>query len=201
MTAILSAGLRDEHGGLLSVGAERWFGEPDLADHDVLDEARGPVLDIGCGPGRHVGELANRGVPALGIDITQRVLDIARRRGGAVMRRSVFDRVPGAGRWGSALLLDGNIGIGGDPETLLSRTRALLAADGIVLVELEAPGTGRSVRSVRLEVDGEPGPVFLWSQLAEDHLDSVAETAGFVVGRSWRSGARYFARLEQPGAD
>ena len=30
----------------------------------------GPVLDIGCGPGRHVFALAERGIPVLGIDIT-----------------------------------------------------------------------------------------------------------------------------------
>ena len=42
------------------------------------------------------------------------------RLGGPALRRSVFDPLPGEGRWGTALLLDGNIGIGGDPRALLA---------------------------------------------------------------------------------
>lgn len=115
------------------------------------------------------------------------------------MQRSVFERVPGTGRWGTALLLDGNIGIGGDPETLLRRVRVILAEDGIVLVELAPPGSGSSVRRVRLEIAGEPGPIFRWSQLPIEALESVADAAGFVVGRSWCSEARWFARLDRAG--
>ncbi len=53
-------------------------------------------------------------------------LDIARRHGVNVLERSIFDHVPGAGRWRTALLLDGNIGIGGDPVALLERLGDLL---------------------------------------------------------------------------
>jgi SAM-dependent methyltransferase len=155
------------------------------------------VLDIGCGPGRHVAELAGRACSVLGIDITEVALGIARRRGAVVMQRSVFDRVPGTGRWRTVLLLDGNIGIGGDPEKLLRRVRAILAEDGIALVELAPPGSPRSVRRVRLEIDGAAGPVFRWSQLPVEDLDGVADAAGFVVARLWCSDSRWFARLDR----
>ena len=92
---------------------------PYAAERRALDAAVGPALDIGCGPGRHLVALAERRVLSLGIDISAGLLDVARRRGVNVLERSVFDRVPGAGRWRSALLLDGNIGIGGDPVALL----------------------------------------------------------------------------------
>lgn len=36
------------------------------------------VLDVGCGPGRHVHELARRGAKAHGIDISLRFVDLAR---------------------------------------------------------------------------------------------------------------------------
>ena len=39
------------------------------ADEAVLDRAQAPVLDVGCGPGRHVLALARRGHLALGVDI------------------------------------------------------------------------------------------------------------------------------------
>jgi len=43
------------------------------------------------------------------------------------VRRSVFDALPAEGRWHTALLADGNVGIGGDPIRLLSRLRGLIA--------------------------------------------------------------------------
>ena len=36
------------------------------------------VLDVGCGPGRHAHELAQRGIAVHGIDISDRFVEIAR---------------------------------------------------------------------------------------------------------------------------
>lgn len=35
------------------------------------------LLDVGCGPGRHAYELARRGIDVMGVDISQRFVDIA----------------------------------------------------------------------------------------------------------------------------
>jgi SAM-dependent methyltransferase len=79
--------------------ADHWFEE--LADHlgeaylrysftmgtenevaflvDVLGLSRGDrVLDVGCGPGRHARALGERGIEVLGVDISQRFVDLAR---------------------------------------------------------------------------------------------------------------------------
>jgi SAM-dependent methyltransferase len=46
---------------------------------DALDLCPGHrVLDVGCGPGRHAYALAERGMEVVGIDISQRFVDIAR---------------------------------------------------------------------------------------------------------------------------
>lgn len=37
------------------------------------------VLDVGCGPGRHAHELASRGIEVVGIEISERFVDLARR--------------------------------------------------------------------------------------------------------------------------
>ena len=39
----------------------------------------GPVLDVGCGPGRVVGLLADRGLPVIGIDLSPGMIEVARR--------------------------------------------------------------------------------------------------------------------------
>ena len=64
-------------------------------DKSILDRCEGPTLDIGSGPGRLTVALAERGIPALGIDITPYAVDLARSSGALVMLRDVFDRVPG----------------------------------------------------------------------------------------------------------
>ena len=47
------------------------------------------VLDVGCGPGRHAHALARRGMRVLGVDVSERFVDLARRAApdGAEFRR------------------------------------------------------------------------------------------------------------------
>jgi SAM-dependent methyltransferase len=175
--------------------ADAWEGPLTRSDENVLARAEGPVLDVGCGPGRHVMSLAQRGAISLGIDITPEAVAFARRRGAPVLERSVFDRIPGTGRWASALLLDGNVGIGADPATLLARVADLLRPGGFVLVELEAPGTRPAVELVRLLLDGRTGPWFRWTTVSVDVVVPVAETAGLAVTEVWEDAGRCFARL------
>ena len=193
----MTAVLRSPDGTALAVGAHRWLGPLTVEDDAVLARAVGPVLDVGCGPGRHVLALAERGVVALGIDITPAALDVARRRGAPVLGRSVFDRVPGAGRWSTALLLDGNLGIGGHPEALLGRVTSLLAPGGTVLIELEPPGTTPRAELVRLDIDGVGGPWFAWSAVGAEELSAPATAAGLLVEDVWPTGDRWFGALRR----
>jgi SAM-dependent methyltransferase len=188
--------LRDEHGGVRPLPIDVWLGAAEAVDERVLDRARGPVLDVGCGPGRHVHALARRGVLAVGIDISPVAAALARRRGATVLEASIFDRLPGAGGWSTALLLDGNIGIGGCPDALLRRLAALLAPGGAVLVELDAPGVGVVREGVRLE-DGEiVSDWFAWARVGVDAVQLPARAAGLRVAARWRDGGRWFAELE-----
>jgi len=83
---------------------------------DYMSSNEGPALDIGCGPGRFVQSIAANCTAALGIDISDSAVRQTAARGGSVLRRAVQHRLPGEGRWGTVLLADGNIGIGGDPS-------------------------------------------------------------------------------------
>jgi SAM-dependent methyltransferase len=185
--------------GSLHCEDARWVRAATTTDEHVLRRAEPPVLDIGCGPGRHVVALAASGIPVLGIDITPIALRAARSRGALVLERSVFERVPGAGRWASALLLDGNVGIGGDPAALLRRVLGLLCPGGLIVVELGAPSTSDAIRTVRLELAGRPGPWFRWADVPVDRLASLATRVGASVDECWcAADGRWFATLVQP---
>jgi SAM-dependent methyltransferase len=188
-----AARLRTADGRILDLPVQRWFGPADRAERRALAHARGPALDIGCGPGRHLVALVERGVFALGIDISSEFLAAARRHGVNVLQRSVFDRVPGAGRWRTALLLDGNVGIGGDPEALLARTAELLRDDGTIIVETELDDGAPDVSLVRAEFATGAGPWFRWTTVGPDRLREIASDVGLDVVERWDDDGRSFA--------
>ena len=177
------------------VDLERWLGAVDAADESVIARVCGSVLDIGCGPGRHVLACAQHGIDALGVDISPAAVAEARRRGAPVVEACVFSGVPRAGTWGSALLLDGNIGIGGDPASLLARTAELLASGGRVIVEVGAPGAPTRRERIRLEVPGAHSGWFPWAQVGVDDVSALAQTAGLRCHATWEADGRWFVAL------
>jgi SAM-dependent methyltransferase len=197
VTLLDRAALRSVAGERYPLDVGRWFAAPSVGELEVLSRARAPVLDIGCGPARHVLALAGLGVEAVGIDVSASVVRAAAARGARVVRADVFGIVPSTGRWATALLLDGNVGIGGDPAALLSRVRDLLRRGGRVLVELGPPGTGSASSIVRVEAASSVGPWFPWARLAVDDVQPVADGAGLRVAERWTSEGRWFARLDR----
>jgi SAM-dependent methyltransferase len=118
------------------------FTKGTVQEVDFLVEALGlepgmRVLDVGCGPGRHSNELARRGIDALGVDISERFLDVARaEQTGATFERldaralpfdAEFDAVISLCQGGFGLLNAG-VGVAGetqDDEALRGMARAL----------------------------------------------------------------------------
>jgi SAM-dependent methyltransferase len=168
-------------------------------DDALLGRCTGPTLDVGAGPGRLTVALAERGVPALGIDITPYAVALARSIGALALQRDVFGALPGAGRWATVLLADGNIGIGGDPVALLRRCRDLLGADGCVVAEVSAPGSGLRREQVRLRTANGPGPWFPWAWVGADEAAATAAAAGLAAVASWTEAGRWFTVLTRPG--
>ncbi len=192
-------------GGLHAVGEDgsrrrlplaRWLGTPDAAEQAVLGRAVGPVLDIGCGVGRHVIALSRRGVRATGVEISPVAAAIAREGGGEVIVGSIFER-PLTSDWQTALLLDGNIGIGGDATRLLRRTAELLSPAGRVLVELEPRAGASRARRVRLEGERAVSHWMPWHFVAVEEIDDLAAAAGLAVHERWQAGDRWFAQLSR----
>ena len=184
--------LRAADGTVVSLEVERWRRDPDPDELALLDELADPVLDIGCGPGRVPAVLASRGRMALGIDPAPAAVEEALRRGAPVLQRSVFRPLPGESRWATALLLDGNVGIGGDPVALLGRCAQLVRRGGVVVAELARPGAPTESLHVRVEHDGDAGPWFPWACVSTDAWPAIAAAAGLVPGQLRRAGARWF---------
>ncbi|GHE43385.1 methyltransferase type 11 [Streptomyces cellulosae] len=191
--------LRRTDGWLLPLDVERWCADPDPADLDVLARCEGAVLDVGCGPGRLVAALGGQGRQALGIDVSEAAVAHTVRRGGQALRASVFDRLPGTGRWDTALLMDGNIGIGGDPHALLARLARLLTADGLLLVEtVPYPDVDERLTVQLTAPHTTPGTPFPWARLGTPALLSRARADGWRVADRWSTDTRTFVALRTP---
>ncbi|MGH3496261.1 MAG: class I SAM-dependent methyltransferase [Nocardioidaceae bacterium] len=176
----------------------RWAALPDPTDHALfLAVCEGPTLDVGCGPGRLAGALAARGIAALGIDVSAEAVRQARRRGAVALQRDVFDDLPGSGRWHYLLLADGNVGIGGDPVSLLSRVRDLVCHLGRVLVEVAPPGNGLRTDLVQLRLGRRVSRPFAWATVSADVVGSIARASGLeLVGVDSRD-RRWVATLRR----
>lgn len=194
-TSVGGTVLRSTSGSVIPLLFDRWTAVPSNAEMAVLDRAVEPVLDVGCGPGRHVTELAARGLLALGIDVSSNAVALAEQRGSIVLQRSVFERLPNEGKWRTALLLDGNIGIGGDAVSLLYRLRHVMAPHGAVLVEVESPDATTSVETVRVECMGATGPWFKWARVSIDDVDRIAAQARFERTWTCEEEGRWFVQL------
>jgi SAM-dependent methyltransferase len=192
------ARVRSADGTLEPLPLDRWVGAADAADTEVLALAEPSVLDLGCGPGRHLAALRACGKVALGVDLSPVAVRLARRRGAAAIPGDVFGDVPWAGRWRTALLMDGNVGIGGAPEALLRRTRELLAPGGAALVELDPPGAPTLCTRLRIEAPGVVSEWFRWARVGVDGIEPLAARAGLPVEDLRCPGGRWLARLRRP---
>ncbi len=97
------------------------------------------VLDVGCGPGRHARALAEQGIEVVGVDISERFIEIARldAPAGATFERLDARQLPFEAEFDAVIsLCQGAFGlVGTDPIT------GAIDPDGVVLA-----GMARAVR-------------------------------------------------------
>ncbi|MBK8295090.1 MAG: methyltransferase domain-containing protein [Solirubrobacterales bacterium] len=184
----------DEDGSRRRLPIGRWLKRAHDDEEILLERAVGPVLDIGCGAGRHLAALGRRGIEATGVEVSRFAVALAREQHANVIHGSVFDLTESQ-KWHTALLLDGNVGIGGDPERLLAQSIDLLRPNGQVLVELEPPSVETRSVNLRLEGPSDVSEWFPWAWVGVDSIASIARSAGLEVSDVWSSGDRWFSQL------
>ncbi|MGO4342562.1 class I SAM-dependent DNA methyltransferase [Pedococcus sp. 2YAF34] len=172
-----------------------WTGRASRSDRFLLDHCHGSTIDLGCGPGRLAAELRDRGHDVLGVDASRSAIAGARRRDIPVVCGSLFDPVPSEGSWGTALLADGNIGIGGDPAGLLVRAGRIIRPDGRIVVDLAPAGTGLRVHQLHLRAGGLASTSFPWAELGPDALPETAAAAQLTIAQVTRRRGRTVAVL------
>jgi len=174
----------------------RWSADADAADLTTLDDETGPVLDIGCGPARMVRAAVDRGLTVLGLDVSPTAVAMAREAGLPVAGGSVFDPLPREGQWNLALLLDGNVGIGGDPTALLTRCAEILTTTGSIVVETAPEASlDDSYEAHVVDDQGHASATFPWAEVGREALHLHAGRSGLRVAQTWSVDGRTFCRL------
>jgi len=189
--------IRLADGRLEPLPLDRWLAPADAADEAILADVEGPVLDLGCGPGRHLAALRALGKRGLGVDLSPVAVELARGRGADAISGSLWASVPGGRSWRTILLLDGNIGIGGAPVALLRRAGELLAPGGAIIAEADPPGAPTHRVRIRLEA---PGLVSEWFRWARARMRGGARAAGravFAVEATRKLAGRTFVTLRR----
>jgi ubiquinone/menaquinone biosynthesis C-methylase UbiE len=171
------------------------------------------VLDVGCGPGRHTNELARRGFDALGVDISERFVEIAREQGPGRFERMDARQLPFDAEFDAVIsLCQGGFGLlmgTEDDEALRGMARALkpggrLACSAfsayfqVRFLEDSTFDADRGVNHERTTVKDEAGndaAFDLWTTcFTPRELRLLARSVGLVPEQVWSVGPGDYAR-------
>lgn len=164
--------------------------------------AKGRVLDVGCGAGRHALYLQRRGLGVTGIDISPLAVKVSRMRGLRDARVRAVTRIsPDMGRFDTVVMLANNFGLLGNPKRArwwLKRLHKITTDDARVLAESTDPYKNRDPVHRRYQAHNRdrgrlPGQVRLrlrYHQYRTPWFDyllvSKREMDEIVTGTGWR---------------
>lgn len=167
----------------------------------ALGLAKGRVLDIGLGPGRVSLHLQGMGLEAVGVDISDDMLEVARRRGvrNAVKMSACDLRFP-KGHFQTAVAFGNNFGLCGTPGGVMSmllRLRDIVSDDGVFLAQSIDPLETENPEHIKCHERNRsmgrmPGQVrlrFRYKDMVDDWFDLLmvtpAEMRGIVERTGW----------------
>jgi ubiquinone/menaquinone biosynthesis C-methylase UbiE len=167
-----------------------WATELRTRTYDLL--GRGRVVDVGCGTGRAVAELLERGSDPVGIDPSEEMISAARERWRADFRIGDAYSLPFADGEVTGYRADKVFHVLESPDRALAEARRVLAPDGrIVLVGQDWDGVMidsadpvRTREIVHARADGLPNPRVARSYrnlLLDNGFDDVAVEAHTVL--------------------
>lgn len=174
-----------------------------LHEKRALKFARGLVLDVGCGAGRHSLYLQNRGLNVTAIDVSPDAVALAQARGVRDVRvANVCSKLPfHDAEFDTVILFGNNLGIGGTVPRLCKMLRELYritSSRGRILATTRMPsmtnpahlrylrrnlarGCAIGQIRMRLVLNGEHGAWFDLLLLAPTDLMQIAAQAGWEI--------------------
>ena len=215
---------RDDGHIAVSAGPAAYFAPyEEWAPHqqEAIAYARGRILDIGCGAGRHAIYLQDRGHQVLGIDVSPLALEVARRRGLRQTRlMSITELSSRLGIFDTIVMFGNNCGLFGSYKRarwLLRRFRRMTPADGRLIVESLDPydtenpdhlayhernrQSGRMGGQVRIRVryGRRASPWFDYLLVSTEEMRQILEGTGWTVAHLFggQGGPSYAAVIEK----
>jgi SAM-dependent methyltransferase len=198
--------------GLLSLGqfgGKLYFSEYkdwQQLEKDAMKYARGRVLDVGCGAGRHSLYLQAKGLDVTGIDNSPLAIKICRQRGLKKARVMAFKDVgkfkPDS--FDTVIMMGNNFGLFGSfklAQTLLKKLHRLTSPDALIIAMTRDPYAtndpahagyhklnrkrGRMGGQLRIRVrfKGVIGSWFDYLLVSKDELKTILKNTGWGVER------------------
>jgi len=173
------------------------------AEKDACELARGRVLDIGCGSGKHLTFLRTKGMICAGVDNSPVVMTVLRRRRiEGVFRMDAFRLGIGPTAFDTVTLFSNGLSMGGSVpgirRLLAEFHRVTTPAGRIVVTNVDvrrsphehdhryhranlASGRLRGQLTLRCRYRGVCGPPFPWLLLSPGELSDVVAGSGWQV--------------------
>ena len=174
----------------------------------ALRWVKGRVLDVGCGPGRHLLWLQESGFTVTGIDVSPLAVEVARIRGARDCRiMDARDIMFPPSSFETILMMGNNFGIAGDVEETREMLRAFhrittdegcIIATSIDPLETDRPshlayhernrqmGRPPGLVTLRLEFMGEVSPWFNLLLAMPEEMAEIAEASGWQLDEIYR---------------
>jgi len=211
---------RDD-GYINEVDATMYFqGYDEWPEHEreAMLEAKGRVLDLGLGAGRHCLWLQEREYEVVGIDLSPLAVEVSRMRGVRdcrVMDMRSLDFPEGS--FDTVLMMGANLGIAGDIpkiQGVLADIDRVTAPEAIIIGSTRDPlrteepahlayhemnrqrGKPPGFVKIRINFRGQSSDWFDFLMMGEELLAEVLEPTNWKISRVYRSGnGEYFAIL------
>jgi SAM-dependent methyltransferase len=176
----------------------RQFDEWDWWERELLPLIEdGPVLDLGAGAGRAALYLQERGIDVTAIDSSPGAVEVCRLRSVRDARLADLNEPPIDRHWVAALLLCGNLGLGGDwggCRALLVRLARCCAPGALLIGDSVEPGPTPDVR-LRIRSRGAATPWWRQRNTGRSDVRALVDGTGWEIERQLHDGADHAVLL------
>ena len=198
---------------------DEWEGH----EQEAILEARGRVLDVGCGAGREALQLQEMGLDVVGIDLSPLALEVSRQRGVRDCRLMDLRKLGFPdGYFDTVVMFGNNLGIAGDIEQCRRAFRGLhrvTGEDAIIIASSRNPletdnpvhlsyhernrrrGRPPGLVRIRIGFEGEFDDWFEFLMVGPEKLQELLETTGWVHERTYTSGGANYTAILEKGRD